>query len=75
MDKAGHLHMPTVVGLLAFQNFWYWFPVSHLLSLAFTPAAVICLNEDLEVSVVAACLVLCVPLSITSDSSLGCRKS
>ncbi|XP_065188071.1 26S proteasome non-ATPase regulatory subunit 1-like [Sycon ciliatum] len=48
VDKSGHLHMPSVVGCMTFQNFWYWFPVSHFLSLAFTPATVTVLNEDLE---------------------------
>lgn len=43
--------MPSVVGLLVFTQFWFWFPLSHFLSLAFTPTAIIGLNKDLKVPV------------------------
>ena len=42
--------MPSIVGIFVFTQFWYWFPMSHFLSLAFTPTAVIGLNDDLKVS-------------------------
>lgn len=41
--------MPSVVGVLVFTQFWFWFPLSHFLSLAFTPTCVIGLNKDLKV--------------------------
>lgn len=48
-SRTGHMNMEAVVGLLVFQSFWYWFPLSHFLSLAFTPTALIALNSDLKV--------------------------
>uniref|UniRef100_A0AAZ3PE54 26S proteasome non-ATPase regulatory subunit 1 n=1 Tax=Oncorhynchus tshawytscha TaxID=74940 RepID=A0AAZ3PE54_ONCTS len=47
-SRTGHTHMPSVVGLLVFTQFWFWFPLSHFLSLAFTPTAIIGLNKDLK---------------------------
>ena len=47
--RSGHLHGPSVVGMLVFLQFWFWFPLSHFLSLAFRPSAVICLNANLDV--------------------------
>lgn len=49
-SRTGHTHMPSVVGLLVFTQFWFWFPLSHFLSLSFTPTAIIGLNKDLKVS-------------------------
>jgi len=46
--RSGHLHGPSVVGMLVFLQFWFWFPLSHFLSLAFRPSAVICLNANLD---------------------------
>lgn len=48
-SRTGHTHMPSVVGVLVFTQFWFWFPLSHFLSLAFTPTCVIGLNKDLKV--------------------------
>uniref|UniRef100_A0A8C8H532 26S proteasome non-ATPase regulatory subunit 1 n=1 Tax=Oncorhynchus tshawytscha TaxID=74940 RepID=A0A8C8H532_ONCTS len=48
-SRTGHTHMPSVVGLLVFTQFWFWFPLSHFLSLAFTPTAIIGLNKDLKI--------------------------
>ena len=48
-SRTGHTHMPSMVGLLVFTQFWFWFPLSHFLSLAFTPTAIIGLNKDLKV--------------------------
>ena len=48
-SHTGHTHMPTVVGLLVFSLFWFWYPLSLFLSLAFTPTAVIGLNSNLQV--------------------------
>ena len=47
-SRTGHTNMPAVVGMLVFTQFWYWFPLTHFIALAFTPTAVICLNSDLK---------------------------
>eukprot|EP00049_Salpingoeca_infusionum_P024811 m.17180 g.17180 ORF g.17180 m.17180 type:complete len:931 (-) comp7356_c0_seq1:1525-4317(-) len=44
----GHIDAPSVVGLLVFTQFWFWFPFTHFLSLALQPTALICLNGDLN---------------------------
>lgn len=49
-SRAGHTHMATVVGLFVFTHVWFWFPLSHFISLAFTPACILGLNSDLKVS-------------------------
>merc|ERR1712062_9932 len=36
---------------LIFTQYWYWFPLAHFLSLAFTPSCVIGLNENLDMPV------------------------
>jgi len=51
-SRTGHTNMLGVVGMLVFSQYWYWFPLSHFLSLAFQPTAVIGLNKDLEMPVV-----------------------
>lgn len=46
--RNGQTDMSAVVGLLVFTQFWYWFPLSHFLSLAFQPTALIGLNQELK---------------------------
>ncbi|CAB4395122.1 uncharacterized protein OCT59_026377 [Rhizophagus irregularis] len=48
-SRSGHLNMPAIVGMAVFTQFWYWFPLTHFLSLAFTPTAIIGLNKDLKI--------------------------
>ncbi|GAA5845488.1 hypothetical protein JCM5353_000043 [Sporobolomyces roseus] len=48
-NKSGSGNMPAIVGMALFQQFWYWFPLAHCLSLAFTPTAIIGINKDLEI--------------------------
>ncbi|CAI4367084.1 BAQ_1a_G0026460.mRNA.1.CDS.1 [Saccharomyces cerevisiae] len=38
---TGTLDTKSVVGLVIFSQFWYWFPLAHFLSLSFTPTTVI----------------------------------
>lgn len=39
--ETGTLDVKSIIGLAMFSQFWYWFPLSHFLSLAFTPTTVI----------------------------------
>lgn len=48
LSPAGHKKMAAIVGMALFCQFWYWYPHVHLLSLAFTPTAIIGLNKDLR---------------------------
>jgi hypothetical protein len=48
-SRTGHMNMKTAVGLLVFSQFWFWFPLCHFLSLAFTPTELITLNADIKV--------------------------
>jgi 26S proteasome regulatory subunit N2 len=47
-SRAGNSRMSAIVGLLVFTQFWYWYPLVNMISLAFTPTAVIGLNKDLK---------------------------
>ena len=49
-SRTGHTQLRTVVGMLVFSQFWFWFPFTHFLSLAFTPTAIIGLNGQLKVT-------------------------
>ena len=51
-SRTGHNSMLGVVGMLVFTQYWYWFPLSHFLSLAFQPTAVIGFNSNLDMPVV-----------------------
>ena len=44
--------MLGVVSKLVLSQYWYWFPLSHFLSLAFQPTEVIGLNSNLDMPVV-----------------------
>ncbi|KAG9293368.1 hypothetical protein G9A89_007614 [Geosiphon pyriformis] len=48
-SRSGHSNMPAIVGMAVFTQFWYWFPLTHFLSLSFTPTAIIGLNKDLKI--------------------------
>ena len=52
LSRSGHTSMLGVVGMLVFTQFWYWPPLSHFLSLAFQPTAVIGLNSNPDMLVV-----------------------
>lgn len=47
-SPSGYLRRASVVGLALFTQYWYWYPLSYFLSLAFQPAALIGLNENLD---------------------------
>ncbi|CAG8688334.1 13834_t:CDS:10, partial [Gigaspora margarita] len=48
-SRSGHSNMPAIVGMAVFTQFWYWFPLTHFLSLALSPTAIIGLNKDLKI--------------------------
>merc|ERR1711974_490533 len=50
-SRTGHTNMGGVVGMGVFTQYWYWFPLSHFLSLAFQPTAIIGLNSNLDMPV------------------------
>ncbi|KAK4999561.1 proteasome regulatory particle base subunit [Elasticomyces elasticus] len=47
--QTGNLNMAAIVGMAVFTQYWYWFPLTHFLSLAFTPTAIIGVDQDLEI--------------------------
>ncbi|KAL4219945.1 26S proteasome non-ATPase regulatory subunit 1 [Mactra antiquata] len=47
-SRTGHSNMEAIVGILVFSQFWFWYPLTHFLSLAFTPTCTIGLNSDLK---------------------------
>jgi 26S proteasome regulatory subunit N2 len=47
-SRTGHTNLQAVVGMLVFTQYWYWFPLAHCLSLAFSPTCIIGLNSDLK---------------------------
>jgi len=47
-SRTGHTNMAAVVGIMVFCQFWFWYPLTHFLSLAFTPTSVIGLNTQLK---------------------------
>jgi len=49
LSPGGHKRTQAIIGLALFQQFWYWYPLVHFLSLSFTPTAVIGLNKDLRI--------------------------
>lgn len=51
-SRTGHTNMLGIVGTLVFCQFWYWYPLTHFLALAFVPTTVIGLNADLKVGYV-----------------------
>jgi len=48
LTRSGQTDTMSVVGLLVFTQFWYWFPLSLFLSLAFSPTCLVGLNQDLK---------------------------
>jgi 26S proteasome regulatory subunit N2 len=48
-NSTGALNMEAIVGMALYTNFWYWYPLAHCLTMAFTPTAIIGLNSDLKV--------------------------
>ena len=47
--SAGIPNMSAVVGMAVFSQFWYWYPYTLFLSLAFSPTGMVGVNKNLEV--------------------------
>lgn len=47
--QTGNLNMAAIVGMAIFTQYWYWFPLTHFMSLTFTPTTVIGIDSDLEI--------------------------
>lgn len=50
-SRTGHVNMFACVGTMLFTHYWYWYPMAHCLSLAFTPTCLIGLNRDLNMPI------------------------
>ena len=48
LSGSGHKKMASIIGMAMFCQFWYWYPLTHFISLSFTPTAVIGLTKDLQ---------------------------
>jgi len=48
---SGHKRMAAIVGMAVFSQYWYWYPLIPMISLAFSPTSVIGLNKDLNMPV------------------------
>ncbi|QEU59935.1 Rpn2 [Kluyveromyces lactis] len=44
--EMGTLNTRSIIGLMMFSQFWYWFPLSHFLSLSFTPTTLVGLRAS-----------------------------
>ena len=48
---TGNLNMLGIVGAVVFTQYWYWFPLTHFLSLSMTPTAVIGIDQKMQAPV------------------------
>jgi len=44
----GHIKVQSVIGIIMFTQFWYWFPYINFISLCINPICLIALNTDLN---------------------------
>lgn len=48
-SAAGHLNSTAVAGCILFCQFWYWYPLTHFLSFALSPTALIAVDATLQI--------------------------
>ena len=48
MSRTGVTRPPAVIGMALFAQYWYWYPLMHMLTLSFSPTALIGLNSNLD---------------------------
>ncbi|EEB08916.1 19S proteasome regulatory subunit Rpn2 [Schizosaccharomyces japonicus yFS275] len=46
--STGSLKLSSVVGFAVFLQYWYWYPLTHFISLSFSPTALIGLDKNLQ---------------------------
>lgn len=44
----GHTRVPSIVGFLIFQQFWYWFPLVNFISMCFVPTSIILVDPNFK---------------------------
>jgi len=47
-SRAGFTKPSVAVGLVLWAQYWYWYPLLHFISIAFTPTSLIGLNKDFK---------------------------
>lgn len=73
-SRAGFMKMGAAVGVLMFLQYWYWYPLMNMLSLAFSPTVLIGLNEDFDMPTNFS--VFCnTPASVFAYPSTEAKKS
>lgn len=53
-SAGGHFRRTSLAGLALFTQYWFWYPLSYFLSLAFQPTALIALDGTLKPPVLTA---------------------
>lgn len=48
-SSSGHKNTAAIVGMALFTQYWYWYPLTHLICLSFRPTAVIGVTRDLKI--------------------------
>ena len=46
-SSSGNNRAPAAVGIIMALQFWYWFPLLHMLTLAFKPTCLLAIDENL----------------------------
>ncbi|KAI5808617.1 armadillo-type protein [Peziza echinospora] len=46
---TGSLNVMGIVGMAVFTQYWYWFPLTHFLTMSFVPTSIIGLDENLNI--------------------------
>jgi len=49
LSRAGFIKMGSVIGMLMFCQYWYWYPLTLFLSLTFKPTVLIGLNKNFDI--------------------------
>mmetsp|Transcript_44931 Transcript_44931/g.71754 ORF Transcript_44931/g.71754 Transcript_44931/m.71754 type:complete len:969 (+) Transcript_44931:186-3092(+) len=48
MSRSGFTKPPAVVGMVLWTQYWYWYPMMHMLSLSFAPTALVGVNAHFD---------------------------
>ena len=78
-SRSGRPRMTSVLGMLVFTQYWYWYPLSYFLSLVFVPTAFIGVDGTLAAphcSVTSHCKpsTFAYATQITEDDNKGSRE-